>query len=268
MVELSVARRAIEAIDAGDQAALEAEIAAHPELLRDRIDEGEGYFKHPYLLWYVAGNPVREERLPGNIVELARTIIAAARRAGVESLQEQVDYTLSLVCSGRVPRESGAQIALIDALREAGADPDGAMLPALAHHEVAAAEHLLARGARLTLTAAICLGRDGEVARLAHGGASDELDRAFAAAALYGKPEALALLLDLGCDPGAFAPGGFHPHATPLHHAVNSGNLEAVRLLVEAGADLHTKDRVYAGTPLDWAEYLKQDAIADYLRGQ
>ena len=40
------------------------------------------------------------------------------------------------------------------------------------------------------------------------------------------------------------------------------------RLLVEAGGDLHVKDRVYAGTPLDWAEYLKQDAIAAYLRGQ
>jgi peptide-methionine (S)-S-oxide reductase len=31
--------------------------------------------------------------------------------------------------------------------------------------------------------------------------------------------------------------------------------LEAVKLLVEAGATLDAKDNIYDGTPLDWAEY-------------
>src|SRR5262249_19507101 len=69
-----------------------------------------------------------------------------------------------------------------------------------------------------------------------------------------------------GVDISAYAPPGFHPHATPLHHAVDSGSLAAVTRLIEAGADRGVRDRVYDGTPLDWAEHLKRDAIAAYLR--
>ena len=68
-------------------------------------------------------------------------------------------------------------------------------------------------------------------------------------------------------------------HATPLHNAASSGSLEAVRMLVEAGARVDAKDRAYDGTPLAWAEYYlrekgrgasrKQYAeIVDYLRKQ
>ncbi|HKV08430.1 MAG TPA: ankyrin repeat domain-containing protein, partial [Thermoanaerobaculia bacterium] len=42
---------------------------------------------------------------------------------------------------------------------------------------------------------------------------------------------------------------------TALHHAVSSGSLDAVKVLVEAGAELGTKDRAWNGTPLDWAEH-------------
>jgi peptide-methionine (S)-S-oxide reductase len=44
-------------------------------------------------------------------------------------------------------------------------------------------------------------------------------------------------------------------HSTPLHQAVSSGSLAAVQVLVEAGADLTTRDRIYDGTPLGWAEH-------------
>jgi peptide-methionine (S)-S-oxide reductase len=47
---------------------------------------------------------------------------------------------------------------------------------------------------------------------------------------------------------------------------VYSGSLDAVKVLVEAGADLETKDTIYEGTPLGWAEYGKQVEIAEYLR--
>jgi peptide-methionine (S)-S-oxide reductase len=47
---------------------------------------------------------------------------------------------------------------------------------------------------------------------------------------------------------------------------VDSGSLDAVRVLVEAGADRGAKDRVYNGTPVGWAEYLKRPEIAAYLR--
>ncbi|HXJ72497.1 MAG TPA: ankyrin repeat domain-containing protein, partial [Candidatus Dormibacteraeota bacterium] len=95
-------------------------------------------------------------------------------------------------------------------------------------------------------------------------------------AALNGKAEALVRLLPLGVDLNAFT-ASFYAHATPLHHAVWSGSLAAVKVLVEAGANLTTKDKAEDATPLGWAEYAKtlperttrgmQDAeIAAYLR--
>jgi hypothetical protein len=44
-------------------------------------------------------------------------------------------------------------------------------------------------------------------------------------------------------------------HGTALHHAVCSGSLDAVKALVEAGADLTRRVTVYDGTPLSWAKY-------------
>ena len=255
-------RDAVSAIDAGDVPALERLLAAHPALVRDRLDGGEGYFRNPYLLWFVAENPIRNGRLPPNIVEVTRALLAAARE--MPSYREQVDYALALVTSGRVPRECGVQLPLIDLLLEAGADPDGALVPALVHHEVAAVEHLLARGARLTLTAAVCMDRLDEVELSAAG--TEERQEALAAAALWGRPDALARLIESGADVRAYAPAPFHPHATPLHHAVDSGSLETVQRLVTAGADRTLEDRIHHGTPLDWAEYLARTEIAEWLR--
>ena len=38
--------------------------------------------------------------------------------------------------------------------------------------------------------------------------------------------------------------------------------------LVERGARLDLRDRIYDGTPLDWAVYGERSEIADYLREQ
>lgn len=262
-------REAVSAIDAGNVSALERLLSRHPELVRDRLDdgeEGEEYFRRPYLLWFVAENPIRTGKLPQNIVQVTRTIMEAAERQG--SLGEQIDYALALVCSGRVTRESGIQGELIDVLCDAGADPNGALVPALAHGELAAAERLLGRGAELTLLAAVCMGRADDVARFAPVASAEELQSAFAGAALYGRAQTLALLIDLGVDLNAYSPAGFHPHATALHHAVDSGSLDAVKVLVEAGADLGTRDGIHEGTPLDWAKYLQRTEIAAYLRAR
>jgi peptide-methionine (S)-S-oxide reductase len=259
-------REAVSAIDAGDVRALEGLLAAHPELVCDRLDYGEGYFRRPYLLWFVAENPVRNGRLPKNIADVTRAILHAAEGHHEGSLREQVDYALGLVCSGRVARECGVQRELIDVLGDAGADPDRALLPALAHREVAAAERLLERGATLTLPAAACTGRTDDVAHLGPAASAADRQVALAAAALYGHAQILAALIDLGVDVNVYSPAGFHPHATALHHAVDSGSLDAVKVLVEAGADLRTRDRIHDGTPLDWAEYLRRPEIAAYLR--
>src|SRR6202007_2542928 len=105
---------------------------------------------------------------------------------------------------------------------------------------------------------------------------------AFTVAAFYGKTDIIALLLNMGIDPNGYPDGGsgFHSHATPLHQAVSSGSLDAVKLLTEAGAKLDIRDKIYDGTPFDWAEYMQRDEnfdaaarvnyklIAEYLEGK
>jgi peptide-methionine (S)-S-oxide reductase len=55
---------ALDAMDSGDPGRLERLFAEDPGLVRDRVNGGEGYFRRPYLLWFVAENPVRNGRLP------------------------------------------------------------------------------------------------------------------------------------------------------------------------------------------------------------
>jgi peptide-methionine (S)-S-oxide reductase len=261
-------RQAVAALDAGDAGALDRLLAEHPRLLAERLGGyGEGYFADPYLLWFVAENPIRQGTLPANAVALARLLLDRLERDGVESRREQADYALGLVASGRVAREQGAQLPLLDLLVEAGADPAGALPAALAHRETAAVDRLLELGAPLTLLAAACLGQRDDVARLGAGASGEERQAALAGAALHGRAEAVAELLRQGADPGAFNPPGLHAHATPLHNAVDSGDLATVRALVEGGAPLGTPDRLFDGTPLGWADYLERPEIASYLRG-
>jgi RNA polymerase sigma factor (sigma-70 family) len=280
-------REAVSAIDAGDVDALEHLLAAHPELVRERLDAPgdwlrakvgsalEGYFRQPYLLWFVAENPVRNDKLPKNIAQVTRLMVQAAQRERVNSLQAQLDYTLELLVTGRVAREWDLQLELIDLLIDAGASPD-ATQGALAYGNLAAAERLLEHGAKLTLAAALCLGRTQDGVCLAQVASDEDRQLALAAAALNGKVQALATVIDLGVDLDAYS-SGIHTHATALHHAVDSGSLDAVKVLVAAGAELGTRDRIHQGTPLDWAEYLQGEAkredgvkqyaeIAAYLR--
>ena len=42
--------------------------------------------------------------------------------------------------------------------------------------------------------------------------------------------------------------------------------MDSVKILVEAGADRILKDKVYGGTPLDWAEHEGHRDIAAYLK--
>lgn len=131
---------------------------------------------------------------------------------------------------------------------------------------VAAIGRLLDHGARLTLPAAVGVRRSADVARLAPVADAEERQVALACAALCGDPEALSRLIDAGVDVNAYCPVGYHANTTPLHQAVSSGSLDAVKALVAAGASLDAKDLIWQATPLGWAEYLQQPEIADYLR--
>jgi peptide-methionine (S)-S-oxide reductase len=272
-------RQAVSAIDAGDGVALDALLASHPELVRERLespgawlreqvgDALDGFFERPWLLWFVAEDPVRNGRLPGNIAALARAIVDAARREGVPGLQEQLDSTLRLVSWSWIARECGVQIALIDVLVDAGAALDENPDNALVNGNREAAAHMIDRGARLTLGTALCLERWEDVGRLVEDAGDREKQFALVLAALNGGAEALRRILPLGVALNAPSPDLFS-HATALHHAVWSGSLDAVRVLVDAGADLGAKDEVWKGTPLNWAEHSENEEIKTYLRGK
>jgi len=281
-------RSAVAAIDAGDAATLERLLIEQPRLVRERLAEPgpwlrdkagkalDDFFQRPYLLWFVAEDPVRAGKLPPNIAKLASLIIEAAKREKVEALQEQLDYALRLAAWSWIARECGVQLALIDVLLDAGASPAGTPEAALVNHNIDAAEHLLAMGAPLTLATAICLGRWEDAARLAPGADARQRQFALVLAALNGNAEALRRLIGLGADVNAPSED-LYPHGTPLHHAVGSGSLEAVEVLVNAGAHLTVRDTAWHGTPFGWAEYyagehwgseraLRYGEIAKYLR--
>ena len=272
-------RSAVAALDAGDLAELDRLLTAHPRLLHDRLDAPgpwlreqvgdalDGFFRQPYLLWFVAEDPVRKGRLPANIAELARLIVGHAERARVSTLQEQIDYALRLVAWSWIARECDVQLGLLDVLIDAGAAVDGRPEDALTNGNLAAAAHLVDRGAALTLATALCLERWDEVGPLTGAATVEEKQFALVLVAVRGRERAIAWLLDHGVDPDTTCPH-LYSHATALHHAVSSGSLEAVRLLVEAGADVSAKDTAWQGTPLDWAEYGNRLEISAYLRGR
>ncbi|HTO92772.1 MAG TPA: ankyrin repeat domain-containing protein, partial [Bacteroidota bacterium] len=154
---------------------------------------------------------------------------------------------------------------LIDVLLDAGASSGGCPDDAIVNSNFAAAEHLIRRGAPLTLSTALCLDRSDDADRLVKSASPGDMQFALVMSALKGKPEAIRRLLQSGADVNARSNDLF-PHATPLHHAVSSGSLPSVRALVDSGASLDTVDTVYHGTPLGWAEHGKHEEIAAYLR--
>ena len=267
-------RDAVSAIDAGDVDRLERLIAANPALVRDRLESPgnwlrekvgralDGFFQRPYLLWFVAEDPVRNGRLPANIAAVARAIIDAARRNGAPNLQEQLDYALTLVSWSWIAQQSGVQIELIDVLVDAGAVTDGNPANALVNGHFAAAEHLVKRGAKLTLPVALCLGRWDDVDRLLPTATEEQKRFSFVLSALNGKADALRRMIRAGVDVNAPSKD-LYSHGTPLHHAVCSGSLEAVKVLVDAGAGLDTTDSAWGGTPLGWAEHYLGEGKGD-----
>jgi hypothetical protein len=285
-------REALEAVDQGDLEGLSRKLDEHPELACERLEkpgswlteklgpaiaEG-GFFERPYLLWFLSEDAVRAGRLPSNVAQMAELVIDRAKRGCQDRLQEQLDFGLRLVAWSGVAARSGVQLKLLDVLIGAGASTKGVSNDALVNGHEEAAAYLVSRGAELTLPTALCLGRFNEARQLAERASEAKIQFAFVLSALNGKAEALRLMLPYVNDINTPSEH-LYSHGAPLHHAVCSGNLDAVAVLVEAGANLGAVDSIHGGTPLGWAEYYVSEGsdvdrrpqyavIADCLRGR
>jgi peptide-methionine (S)-S-oxide reductase len=247
-------RSAVEAIQNGDVARLESLLDAEPLLLHDRIVEPDAYpnarrypyFLEPKLVWFVANNPTLAERMPANIVDVARAMIAR----GVE--QTDLDYTLALVMTSSVAREQGRQRPLMRMLLDAGAVPTGeSILSTAGHAERDALRALREYGIPTTATIAAALGEDATLRELLADADARTVQEAFAVAVINGHTTAARIALDAGADVDLFLP--VHAHSTALHQAALGENVGLIDLLLERGARLDTCDKLWDATPLGWA---------------
>ena len=256
-------RKAVACIDAGDADGLAALLAKHPALTQVATHlPGEGYFEHPTLLEFIAENPIRHGRMPENIVEVAQAILDADPGPSRDS----VTSALALVCSGRIVRECGYQLALIALLCRSGAETAPAMRTALGHSELAAAEALLSHGALLDLPVAAGLGYADKVDALIERSNSEQRHLSLALSAQLGHAGIVLTLLERGEDPSRYNPEGAHAHSTPLHQAALAGHDDVVRALLYHGARRDLADKAHNALPWQWARHAGHAALAERLK--
>lgn len=271
---------AVEAVIHGDLPALESLLTKHPDLVRARSTRVT-HFDPPVhgatLLHYIAANGVEgyRQKTPPNALEIAATLLAhGAAPDALATMYGGESATMSMLVSSSPPADAGLQAPLVELLLDHGASPEaqGAgpwsspLMTALAFGFSAAAQALVNRGAKVeNIAAAAGLGRFDQTRQLLPASDAEGRHRALALAAQLGHTAIVQLLLDAGEDPNRYNPPKLHAHSTPLHQAVCAGHEAVVRLLVERGARLDMEDTIYKATPLGWANYLNQTAIAAYL---
>ena len=256
-------REAVDLIDNGDIGRLNALIRNHPDLVARRVSfEGRNYFRNPSLLQFTAENPIRQGALPRNILEVVSLLLEIGANRDLNDVNE----TLGLVCSGRIVREAGVQLQIIDVLLQHGANPESALRLAVAHEEWGAAEHLLATKAILDLPVAAALGQLPEVIERFSDASIEDRHLALAWASQYGHSTTVEWLLKAGEDPNRYNPVGAHSHSTPLHQAAFAGHLDAVKSLVRHGARFDIPDVLWKGTAMNWAEHGNRSEVVAYLK--
>jgi len=265
---------AVQAIITGDETALARLLREHPDLIRRRSARPH----HATLLHYLAANGVEgyHQRTPKNAVAIARMLLeAGAEPDAVADMYDGKCTTMSMLVSSSPPDDAGQQVPLVDILIDYGASANALgegswtapLSTALVFNMRGAAEALVRRGAKIDhLETAAGLGRIDDMKRLLGSASPLDRHRAVALAAQHGQIDAMKLLIDAGEDINRYNPPGTHSHSPPIHQAVCAGQLDMVKFLAEHGARLDIRDTIWDGTPLGWAEYLKQDEIAAYLR--
>lgn len=263
---------AVEAILDGDASTLRRLLSEDPSMTAQRSLREH----RAMLLHYVAANGVEQQRSPKNLAEMTRILLdAGADPNATCDLYGGKCTTLSLLVSSAHPRAAGVELPVLHLLIDYGASmkPEGEGLwtspieTALVFHHFEAARALAARGAPvLTVAAAAGLGDLASMRRMLPESSALDRHRAVAMAAINDQVDALRMLIEAGEDLNRLNPAGAHAHSTPLHQAIVAGSFDAVKVLIEHGARTDVRDTVHHATPLGWAEYCKQPAIAQYLR--
>ena len=167
--------------------------------------------------------------------------------------------------------ELGAEVEALDA---AGLTPlDQAALDA----QQQIVQLLIAHGAHIRMPAAVALGRTADIERIIR----DEPDALkpgnrfgslIVHAAALSPGHVVQRLIELGAsvnvaDDETTSVDGTHGY-TPLHAAAWTGNEEAVRVLMQHGADVNARESKYDSTPAGWANYAGRHHARDLiLRG-
>src|SRR5262249_58239331 len=87
-------------------------------------------------------------------------------------------------------------------------------------------------------------------------------------AAVNGRVDAIRVLVELGADPnrrGTFGGPSHGEGVTAIHLAAQSGRRDAVAALLDLGADPLLVDDLHGGTPLGWARFAGHEELADIL---
>ena len=255
--QITLFETATDAIVAGDDVTLRSLLRAHPELTRARSTRAH----HSTLLHYVSANGVEDfrQKTPANIVELTRVLIAAGADVNAESDAPGGggSTALGLTATSIHPETAGVQIALLEMLLGAGAEPSRNLTvrDCLANGQGEAARFLADRGLPMDLEEAAGAGRLDVVRRyvdadgtLRENATREQLESGFRYACGYGHIDVATFLLDGGVDPNVSNDEG----QTSLHWTAYGPHLEVARLLLSRGARRDVRDRQSA-TPFDWA---------------
>jgi len=255
-----VFREAVRTIHAGDATTLARLLDTNTDLLQRRNMGPEAfrkarrhnYFRDPKLFWYVANNPTLIERLPPNIVDVARVMV----EHGVE--QGDLDYALALLMSGGEVGEHGTGRALMSFLLDAGAVASReSILVTAGHWQSEALRVLLGRGHPPSALIAAALGDTASLPALLANADPVDIQDAFGLAIINRHPEAAQAALDAGANVNAVLP--VHSHSTALHQAAAFDSGDLVTFLVSRGARLDTRDTLWHGTPLGWATHANNE---------
>jgi len=251
--------RAVDAIVAGDAAALARLLREDPKLVRARSTRDH----NSTLLHYVSANGVEDfrQKTPKNIVAIARMLLDAGADVDAESEAYGGHSTaLNLAGTSVHPAVAGVQNDLLQLLLDRGARIDGGdVVSALRNGRGPAAEYLAGRGARLDLEGAAGVGRldvvktffnaDGALIPAA---TPQQMADGFTWACGYGKTAVVEFLLQRGMDVGA----KLQNHGqTGLHGAATGGYVDTVELLLKWRAPVDARDDSFDATPLGWALY-------------